>query len=70
MSVSLVVTGGYGNGALSGSISGVVLSGYSISTVIPSVIPAAKGLIVSGSFGSGLAKSGSFGAGVITRGDL
>ena len=80
MSISLVVTAGYGNSTFSGTIPFVTTRGYSISTVIPSVIPTADGIQVAGVFGEGLSTSGgfgdgavvtsSFGNGVIVKGDL
>lgn len=35
MSIALIVTGGFGNGTLSGTIKGVVLAGYGISDATP-----------------------------------
>ena len=63
MSIALVVTAGYGNGTFSGTIPFVVTRGYSISTVIPSVVPTADGIQVPGVFGDGVSVSSDFGSG-------
>ena len=70
MSIALVVTAGYGNGTFSGTIPFVVTRGYSISTVIPSVIPTADGIQVPGVFGEGAVVNSSFGTGVKVDGNL
>ena len=65
MSIALVVTAGYGNGTFSGTIPFVVTRGYSISTVIPSVIPTADGVFINGVFGDGVSVLGGFGNGAL-----
>lgn len=70
MSIALVVTRGYSNGSLVGTIPFVVTRGYTISTVIPPTIPTADGLTVGGKFGDGVAVSSSFGTGVKVDGKL
>ncbi len=63
MSIALIVTEGFGNGSLVGTIPDVVTLGYSISTVIPSVVPTADGIQVPGVFGDGVSVSSYFGSG-------
>ena len=64
MSIALVVTAGFGNGTLLGTIKDVVTRGYDISAVIPSTIPEAKGINSSGAFGNGITANGTFGNGI------
>ena len=70
MSIALIVTEGFGNGTLVGTIPDVVTLGYSISTFIPPTIPTADGIQVPGVFGEGAAVTSSFGNGIIVKGDL
>ncbi len=59
MAIDNVVTSGFGNGTFSGTIALVTTRGYSISTVIPSVVPTAKGVQVGGKFGTGVKVDGN-----------
>ena len=80
MSIALVTTAGFGTGSLSGTIKGVVLRGYDISTIIPPTIPEADGVIVGGilgdgisvaaTLGDGVAVTASLGTGIIAKGKL
>jgi hypothetical protein len=70
MSIALVVTAGFGNGTLSGTVKGVVLRGYDISAIIPSTIPVSPGVYVNGVFGVGVTASGAFGVGVTGSGSF
>ena len=70
MSIALIVTLGFGNGTLNGSIPDVVTLGYDISTVIPPTIPDSNGLSGSGALGLGLLGTGSAGSGVSGSGSL
>ena len=70
MSIALVVTAGYGNGTLSGTIKGVVLRGYDISAIIPSTIPVSPGVLVGGVFGTGVTADGAFGDGATGNGSF
>jgi len=70
MSIALVVTAGMGNGTFNGSIPFIVTRGYNISTIIPSVIPDADGIVVGGMLGNGLAVTASLGNGVVVTSSL
>ena len=70
MSIGLVVTRGFGNGTQLGTIKDAVTMGYTISTVIPPVIPTATGLVGEGSTGAGLTVTGFTGNGTTGSGSL
>jgi hypothetical protein len=70
MSIALIVTAGFGNGTLSGTVKGAVLRGYDISAIIPSTIPVSPGVLVNGVFGLGVTANGSFSSGTTVTGKL
>jgi len=70
MSIKQLVTRGFGNGTFLGTIAFAVTAGYSISTVIPSVIPVSDGLVGNQSTGDGLIGNQSTGASLTGRGRL
>jgi hypothetical protein len=67
MSIALIVTRGYGNGTLVGTIKDIVLRGYDISTVIPPTVPIATGLVGIQSTGNGITSNQSTGNGIIGK---
>ena len=70
MPIRLLVTRGFGNGTFSGSIGKVVTRGYNISTIIPSVIPDADGIVVGGMLGNGISVAATLGDGVLVTASL
>lgn len=66
MSIASLVTRGFSNGSFIGSISELVIMGYSISTVIPPTIPTSNGLLGNQSTGSGIIGNQSTGNGIAT----
>ena len=70
MSIALIVTRGFSNGSLIGTIDKIVTIGYDISSFIPPVVPVSRGLVGSGSTGIGLTGNQSTGNGITGRGSL
>jgi len=70
MSIALVTTAGFGNGTLLGTVKGVVLRGYDISTIIPPTIPVADGVVVGGLLGDGISVAAALGDGVAVTASL
>lgn len=64
MSIALIVTEGFGNGTLIGTIPDIVTVGYGISTIIPPTIPVADGAVVGGLLGDGISVAAELGDGV------
>lgn len=70
MAILDVVTAGFGNGTFSGSIPFVVTRGYNISTIIPSTVPEADGIVVGGMLGNGISVAATLGDGVLVTASL
>lgn len=65
MSIGLIVTRGYGDGTLVGTIKDLVTMGYGISTVIPPTIPPKTGIFGNQSTGNGISGNQTTGNGII-----
>ena len=70
MTIARIVTRGFGNGTLLGTIKDLVTMGYDISTVIPPVIPVSDGLLGNQSTGNGIVANQSAGSSLTGRGRL
>lgn len=70
MSIALIVTEGFGNGTLIGTIPDIVTVGYGISTIIPPTIPEAGGKAVGGMLGDGISVAAALGDGVAVTANL
>ena len=66
MTIARIVTKGFGNGTLLGTIKDLVTMGYDISTVIPPTIPVSDGLLGNQSTGDGLTRNQSTGNGIVS----
>jgi len=70
MTIASVVTRGFGNGTLLGTIPFAVTMGYDISTVIPPTIPVSDGLLGNQSTGNGISGNQSTGNGITSTQSL
>ena len=70
MTIARLVTRGFGNGTLLGTIKDLVTMGYDISTVIPPTIPVSDGLLGNQSTGNGRVANQSAGSSLTGRGRL
>lgn len=70
MSMATVVTRGFGNGTLLGTIALAVTAGYDISTFIPPTVPVSDGLLGNQSTGNGISGNQSTGNGILSNQSL
>jgi len=70
MTIATVVTRGFGNGTLLGTIALAVTAGYDISTFIPPTVPVSDGLLGNQSTGNGIVSTQSLNGSLTGRGRL
>lgn len=65
MSIALILSRGFGNGSIDGTIKDLVTMGYGISEFIPPTVPIATGLVGNQSAGIGMNRNQSTGNGIL-----
>lgn len=70
MTIARLVTRGFGNGTLLGTIKDLVTMGYDISTFIPPTVPVSDGLVGNQSTGNGIVSNQSASSSLTGRGRL